>query len=385
MTTSPESAAVGDARPGHRAPGRLTYWRRRAVALLCAAGIAVGLWFAFGDGTSSATDAAALSTRQLSGERLVAGFSGSTPPPALVDMIKSGELAGVILFSENLGGRRHATHLIHRMQAIKRPSRLRDPILVMVDQEGGEVKRLAGPPQASAQEMGSRGARYSRRQGAKTARSLKEVGVNVDLAPVLDVGRRGSAIRSQHRSFGGTPRRVIRTAVPFAGAMENHGVAATGKHFPGLGAAPQDTDFAVQRIRLGRSELRRIDERPYRPFAAAHGDLVMISTAIYPRFSKKPAAFSARIATGELRDRVGFDGVSISDALETVSARRFGGPARVSRAAARAGTDLLLFTDYHAAARGERALRRGLRSGSLNRHPFEQSAQRVLDLRASLG
>ena len=128
-------------------------------------------------------------------------------------------------------------------------------------------------------------------------------------------------------------------------------MAATAKHFPGLGAAPESTDLAVQRIRLGRGELRRIDERPYRAFVARDGDMVMISTAIYTHFSRKPAAFSKRIATGELRDRLGFEGVSISDALETVSARQFGGPAKVGVAAAKAGTDLLLFTDHRGAAR----------------------------------
>jgi beta-N-acetylhexosaminidase len=232
--------------------------------------------------------------------------------------------------------------------------------------------------------MGRRGADYSRRQGARTARNLKGVGVNVDLAPVLDVGRPGSAIRAQHRSFGGRPRRVIRTGIRFATAMEDRGVAATGKHFPGLGAAPESTDLAVQRIRLSRRELRRVDERPYRSFAARDGDMVMISTAIYTHFSRKPAAFTKRIATGELRSRLGFDGVSITDALETESARQFGGPARVGVAAARAGTDLLLFTDYHAAARACRALARRLRSGKLPRPPFEDSVQRVLDLRSRI-
>ena len=201
---------------------------------------------------------------------------------------------------------------------------------------------------------------------------------------MLDVGRPGSAIRAQHRSFGGKPARVIRTAIPFATAMQARGVAATGKHFPGLGAASQDTDFAVQRIQLRRSELRRTDEKPYREFTAEQGDLVMISTAIYPHLSSKPAAFARPIATGELRDRLGFGGVSISDALETVSARDFGGPAKVGVAAARAGTDLLLFTRFEAAAHAERALVRKLRSGGLGRASFEQSAQRVLDLRARL-
>ena len=336
------------------------------------------------DGTAARAAAGDLTTRRLAGQRLVAGFEGRHPPHAVKRMIRRGRVAGVILFSDNLGSSAHARRLIRRLQAIRRPKGLRDSLLVMIDQEGGVVKRLSGAPEASAQAMGRRGAPYSRHQGARTARNLKQVGVNVDLAPVLDVGRPGSAIRAQHRSFAGKPRRVIRTAIPFANAIEQRGVATTGKHFPGLGAAAENTDLAVQRIRLKRRELRRIDERPYRAFVARDGDMVMISTAIYTHFSRKPAAFSKAIATGELRDRLGFDGVSISDALETVSARHFGGPAKVGVAAAKAGTDLLLFTDHHGAARAVRALRRKLRSGKLARGPFEDSVQRVLDLRASL-
>ena len=80
----------------------------------------------------------------------------------------------------------------------------------------------------------------------------------------------------------------------------------------------------------------------------------MLSTAIYPAYSPKPAAFARPLATRELRVRLGFRGVSISDALGTVSAGAFGGPAKAGLAAAKAGTDLLLFTDYHAGARAYR-------------------------------
>jgi beta-N-acetylhexosaminidase len=297
-------------------PGKLTFWRRRAVAGLTVVAVGAGLWVALADGTATERgDASDLTASRMAGERLVAGFDGRRPPRALKRMIRAGRLAGVILFSDNLRSRDHARGLIRRLQAIHRPRGLRDPMLMMVDQEGGLVKRLPGAPDASAQAMGRRGADYSRRQGARTARNLKGVGVNVDLAPVLDVGRPGSAIRAQHRSFGGRPRRVIRTGIRFATGMEARGVAATGKHFPGLGAAPESTDLAVQRIRLSRRELRRVDERPYRPFAASDGDMVMISLAIYTHFSQKPAAFTKRIAIGELRSRLGFDGVSITDAL----------------------------------------------------------------------
>jgi beta-N-acetylhexosaminidase len=365
-------------------PGKLIFWRRRAVALLCIGAIAVGLWTLSADGTDGATDAGRLTSSQLAGQRLVAGFQGGRAPAKLIEMIHRGQLAGVILFDDNLGSRHHAKRLIRRLERARRPPGLRNPLLVMIDQEGGLVNRLSGPPDASAAQMGRRGRRYSYHQGVKTARSLKHVGVNVDLAPVLDVGRHGSAIRAQRRGFGSTPSRVIKTAIPFATAMERGGVATTAKHFPGLGAATRDTDLAVERIRLRRSRLRRVDERPYRDLVATHGDMVMLSTAIYTHFSNRPAAFSRVIATRELRDRLGFEGVSISDALETVSARNFGGPGKAGVQATRAGTDLLLFTDYRDAAGVHRALRRRLRSGRLERHGFEMSVQRVLDLRAGL-
>jgi beta-N-acetylhexosaminidase len=368
-------------------PGKLTFWRRRITALLIVAGIAAALWVALADGTTSKRESRAdkLPVTELAGQRLVTGFSGGRPPQRVKRMISQGKLAGVILFSENLGSKHHARRLIRKLQAIKRPRHLRSPLLIMIDQEGGLVKRLSGPPNASAQQMGKRGKRYSARQGVKTAEFLKTVGVNVNLAPVLDVGRRGSFIRAEHRSFGSKPGRVIDTAIPFAIGMQGHGIAATGKHFPGLGSAKQNTDNAVQKIRLSRSNLRKVDERPYGPFAEARGDLVMLSTAVYTHFSNQPAIATKKIATGELRRRLGFKGVSITDALETPSVDHFGGPVPVGVDSAKAGTDLLLYTDDGDAAKAGQALQKQLKSGKLKRTRAERSANRVLRLRAGLG
>ncbi len=367
-------------------PGKLTFWRRRITAILVLAGIGAAIWVALADGTAKHESGAdKFSVAELAGQRLITGFSGRGVPDKVKRMIGQGKLAGVILFDENLGGKHHARRLIRKLQAIERPRALRSPLLVMIDQEGGLVKRLSGPPNASAEEMGRRGKRYSRRQGAKTARNLKSVGVNVNLAPVLDVGRPVSAISSEHRSFGSKPGRVSHTAVPFAAAMQRKGVAATGKHFPGLGAARENTDVAVQKIRLSRAKLRHIDEEPYGPYTVRHGKLVMLSMAIYTHFSHRPAALTKSIATRELRGRVGFGGVSITDALETASTANLGGPAKVGVAAAKAGADLLLFTSEGAASKAGHALRERLRKGTLSRQEFEDSVNRVLRLRADLG
>jgi beta-N-acetylhexosaminidase len=354
-----------------------------ALAILAAAAFALGA--ALGVTPAPEPEAAStLSIPRLAGERIVVGLDGTAISPALEEAIGDGRVAGVILFADNLPSRAAGRRLIARLQAIRRPPLLRDPLLTMVDQEGGLVKRLGGAPTASAEEMGERGAAFSRRQGRRTAANLRQLGVNVDLAPVLDVAREGGTIAAAERGFGASARRVAATAVPFATGLRRGGVAATAKHFPGLGAAPENTDFAVQRIDLPKRALREVDEAPYVAFVAAGGDLVMLSTAIYPALAPDPAAFSRAIATGELRDRLGFEGVTITDALDSVAVRAFGGPARAGAAAARAGADLLLFTDLPAAEQAWRALAAKLRQSTLDRAEFEASAQRVLDLRREL-
>lgn len=362
---------------------------RRRVALATICGLAAGA-FAFGvtlgDGSEPRPSAASkLTASRLAGERIVLGFSGVQPPPAVRRMIHAGKAAGVILFAENLPSRAAGRRLIRRLQAIPRPPGLRDPLLAMTDQEGGLAKRIGGAPTVSARAIGARGSAFSRDQGRRTAANLRNIGVNVDLAPVLDVARPGGTIAETDRGFGSTAAQVAATAVPFAAALQAGGVAATGKHFPGLGSARLNTDDAVQRIGLSKPTLREVDEAPYRSYIRAGGDLVMLSTAIYPAFSPRPAAFSGAIASGELRRRLGFEGVAITDALDTVAVHAFGDTAKAARAAATAGADLLLYTEPKEAAQAHRTLVRQLRSGALSRAAFEESAGRVLKLRHRLG
>src|SRR5436305_8694218 len=112
--------------------------------------------------------------------------------------------------------------------------------------------------------------------------------------------------------------------------------------------------------------------------------MVMLSTAVYPAFSGDPAAFTRSIATGELRDRLGFGGVTVTDALETPAVEHFGGPGKAAVAAASAGADLLLYTHLASGQIAWRTLVKKLRAGSLDLVEFEQAAARVLGLRAEL-
>jgi beta-N-acetylhexosaminidase len=381
-------AALGSGRGGDgKDRGGVRTYASHASRSANAPGDASGAGGETADAGAAATPTLAESLRpgELAGERIVVGIDGTGLTPELRAAVREGKVAGVVLFEADFPSRGAGRSLIRALQAIPRPGRLaRLPLLVMTDQEGGQVKRVEGAPEASAAAMGAEGPAFSRREGRATAANLKGLGVNVDLAPVLDVARPGGIIAETERGFGSTAAEVSRTAVPFARGLEGGGVAATAKHFPGLGTATENTDFEAQRLHLSLGQLRRIDEAPYEPFIAAGGRLVMLSTAIYPALDSRPAAFSRKVVKGELRGRLGFGGVTITDSLGSAAVADFGGQREAAVDGAAAGDDLLLFDDLPSALEGHDALVDQLREGGLRRAPFLTSVGRVLRLRREL-
>jgi beta-N-acetylhexosaminidase len=344
---------------------------------------------ALGPGPSAAAVGAAstLTLEQAVGQRIVASLPGTTVPDALARRVRRGEVAGVILFSRNIASRAQLRALTARLQHERRrgPRALRDrPLLVMIDQEGGLVKRLPGAPSRSAAGIGATGSpAIARAEGLATARNLRGVGVNVNLAPVLDVGQPGSSMRALGRTFGDTPAEVSALGGAFADGLAAGGVAACAKHFPGLGRAPANQDLRINRIGASLAALRAVDESPFRDAARRGIALTMVSSAVYPAFGERPAMFSPLVALGELR-RTGFDGVAITDDLE-VPALAHLSPERKALAAVAAGNDVLLFAQSAAAAdRGAAALVRAVRAGRIPRGLIDLGAERVLALRGRL-
>lgn len=318
----------------------------------------------------------ALSSIQLAGQRVVFAFDGTEVPRNLRLRIERGEAAGVLLFGANVQSIAQVRSLTRRLQAIHRPAGLNVPLLVMTDQEGGQVKRLPGAPDRSPPQMTSTA--IARAQGRATARTLASAGVNVDLAPVVDVGRPGSEMEHEGRSFGRSAGTVGRRARAFTAGLRAGGVAATAKHFPGFGAASANTDSSRVVIRSSVRTLHSVDEPP---FIAAGTGLVMLSSAIYPALDDQPALLSRRIATGELRGHLGFRGVTVTDSL---NATALVGRRDVVRRAAAAGADLLLFTTYLSSARAVESLAKDLHAGRLGRSAAEASVARILRLRSGL-
>jgi beta-N-acetylhexosaminidase len=214
---------------------------------------------------------------------------------------------------------------------------------------------------------------------------LKRLGVNVDLAPVVDVGRPHSALRREQRTFSGDAATVAAIGDAFAAGLGDAGVAATFKHFPGLGAARHDTDAIQTVIPLPRATLRAVDERPFAMASRPGPRLVMVSLAVYPALDSVPAALSPAVVNGELRHVARFGGVSVTDSLDTPATARYGSSQDLALRAVRAGVDLVLFgRSYRGAAKAADAVQVALRRGTLNRAQLLAGSERVLRLRGQL-
>jgi beta-N-acetylhexosaminidase len=321
-----------------------------------------------------------LTLRQAIGQRMIFAYSGPRPPVALRRRIARGEAAGVILFSRNVPSVAAVRTQLAGLQRIKRPAPVDAPLLVMVDQEGGDVRRLPGPPAAGAAATPS--STVARANGRAAGRLLRSAGVTVDLAPVVDVGRADRALANEGRIYDDDAPGVIAKAGAFADGLRAAGVQPVLKHFPGFGAASINTDDGAARIDLPLSHLRAVDLQPY---AKIETRAVMLSTAVYPRVDPRPAAFSRRWVTGELRGRLHFTGVAMTDDLQTPAVARFGTPAQLAFFAMNAGVDLPLFAkDYKTGARAAAGLERAVRSGALSRARIDVGARRVLRWRVAL-
>jgi beta-N-acetylhexosaminidase len=253
-------------------------------------------------------------------------------------------------------------------------------LLVSVDQEGGTVKRLPSlPPDRAAREMGSSPA-HAEREGQRTGRALRRLGVNVNLAPVADVPRLRNHFLGS-RAFSRNPRQVASAAAAFTRGLRAGGLAATAKHFPGLGWAKANTDLASVKIGVRRAVLRS-DYVAFRAVRRAGAELVMLSNAAYPALDRSglPAAMSRRIVQGELRGAVGFRGVTISDSLATPAIQ--GVRDRYVKVA-NAGTDILLFASEAGSRRGYARLWAAAKSDTLNAAMTAAAASRIRALKDS--
>lgn len=322
-------------------------------------------------------EAARLPLRQQVGLLLVSSFDGPRVPAYLKRRLRQGTLAGVILFRGNLttpAGLRALTRSLQRAAGGR--------ALVMVDQEGGRVRRIPFAAPALAQRAFSTPAR-ARSSARHAARDLRSLGVNVNLAPVADLPD-GPVMRP--RSYAGGPRAVARLVRVAVDAYRRGGVGAAAKHFPGLGAAQVNTDDAPVVISRGRHALDSRELVPFKAAVEASVPVVMASHALYPAFDRRHIASQSRALLRDvLRGELRFGGVIVTDSIEADAVLRRSSVAAAAERSIAAGADQVLMSGSASwKLVFPRLLSRARRSRAFRRRVGEASA-RVIDLRRRLG
>ena len=318
------------------------------------------------------------SLAQLIGQRLLVRMRGTSPSAELLSRIRSGQVGGIVLYANNIP-KAGPRALVGRLQAAAHAGG-QLPLLIAVDQEGGTVKRLPGPPTEAPAAMTTVEAAHA--QGLETGRYLRHVGVSLDLAPVLDVPVSPAAFIAP-RAFGSNPASVATRADAFAAGLESAGVGATAKHFPGDGRLKESTDDAAGVVGATRLALRR-DLAPFRAAVRSGIPAVMVGTAVYPGYGTRlPAACSKRILD-LLRGDLGFTGVTLSDDLDTPAVLSQLSTSDATVRAAVAGIDMIYLSGSRSDPVDEdayAALLRAVHNGQLTRSSLQASYDRIAILK----
>jgi beta-N-acetylhexosaminidase len=270
---------------------------------------------------------------------LLPGFVGTTLPGWLEARLRDG-LAGVCLFGENVVDREQLRALTAAITAANPNA------LIAIDEEGGDVSRLyqaTGSPFPGNALLGRiDDLDYTARVATAVGLELRAVGVNLNLAPDVDINSNADNPVIGIRSFGADPGLVAAHSAVWVAAHEATGVAVSAKHFPGHGDTAQDSHLALPVVDLPLAALRARELLPFEASVAAGASTVMSSHILLPQLdADNPATFSRRILDDLLRRDLGFDGVIVSDALDMVGASgEIGIPQAAVRAIA-AGCDLL--------------------------------------------
>ena len=333
--------------------------------------------------STSTTSASVLSMQRMVGQTIITELPGPTASAAFLTRVQRGQIGGIVLFAWNIGPS-GPTALIARLQAAAALGK-RPPLLIGIDQEGGIVKRLPGAPTLAPPQMTT--AAIARAQGLATARNLAHHGINVDFAPVTDVGHGGFITP---RTFGHTPATVTVRAISFARGLMADRVAPTLKHFPGLGYAVTNTDSSTVTVSASRAAIMA-DLAPVRAGIAADVPLIMVSTATYPGLGVRvPAAISPAIVTGLLRTTIKFQGVAITDALATPAVARYASVSNAAVLAIKSGIDMVTpigTTSAHSVTYSEDAYAAELAAaerGQISLSTLTEAYKRILALKAHL-
>jgi len=280
--------------------------------------------------------------RREIGQLLIGSLPGTTIPPELRSLARDFQLGGVILFARNIEEPEQVAELSQDVQSLATET----PLWVSVDQEGGRVARLRAPftewpPMATLGRSGD--AVLAGRFAAALATELKAVGITLDYAPVLDIHTNPKNPVIGDRALAEDAATVGALGAAIIAGLQENGVAACGKHFPGHGDTSTDSHLELPVVEHPPDRIRRVEFVPFRDAIRADVAFMMTAHVLVPSLDEeKPATLSPKVVRGLLRHELGYEGVILSDDLEMEALAKTYAPAESAVEAIAAGCDGVL-------------------------------------------
>jgi beta-N-acetylhexosaminidase len=322
-----------------------------------------------------------LATRRDIGQFLIGSMPGRTIPAELRSLAREFDLGGVILFSRNIEAPEQVAELSAESEALGRSI----PAWVSVDQEGGRVARLKEPftkwpPMATLGRAGKESEPLAARFATALAQELLAVGISLDYAPVLDIHTNPKNPVIGDRALAERAEDVARLGRVIIRALQDAGLAACGKHFPGHGDTSTDSHFELPLVEHAPDRLRAIEFEPFRAAIAEQVAFIMTAHVLVPTLDeRRPASLSPEIVQKLLREELHFEGVILSDDLEmkAVSAKYEVPDAAVEAIAAGCDAVLVCSGDIDLQARTLEALVRATESGRISTKRSDDAFMRL--------
>lgn len=318
------------------------------------------------------------------GSLFVVGFEGKQMTPQLRNLIHHYHIGGIILFSRNIGTPEEVLILTRTLQKEAKNAGYTYPLLICIDQENGVVRRLGEGatifPGAMAQ-----GATHNPDNaytiGVATGKELKALGINWNLAPVLDVNNNSDNPVIGVRSFGESPEQVALFGKASMQGMQRAGVATTLKHFPGHGDTHVDSHLDLPVINHDIDRLEKMEFIPFQQCIDAGADVIMAAHIYFPALEKEkgiPATLSKNVLTHLLREKLGFNGVITTDCMEMNAISKTIGTEKGAVAALKAGADLVMVSHTYERQIGAiKEVVSAMERGELDERNIKTSMERV--------
>ncbi len=329
-----------------------------------------------------------MSLDQKLGQMMLIQFVGPTYSADLSSMISQYNVGAVLIFTANgnIQSKQQLTGLIQQMQ-----HNSSIPLAIAIDQEGGTVDRLAsldGPSPAAATIGATGNPNVARADGIKTAQALASYGINLNLAPVVDVTNVYNP-QMYDRTFGTTPDLVTQMAGAYLDGLQQSGkVLGTLKHFPGLGDVGVDPHLGLPYLTRSLAQLEQIDWKPYRTLIQqGNVHAIMVTHEIVTAVdSSVPSSLSHKLITGILRQQFGFQGVIMTDSLTMEGISAYYTEGQAAAMAVEAGDDLLMGAATPAdVANMVEGIKQAMNNGTITQQQIDTSVERILMLKYDLG